>query len=299
MALDVLPPCSEQSLLAGESLNATAIADVNVWLLLEVPGKWEPDIAHHPLDPTTRAWLDAQQARVPRCRTLFVRADRPSETTTLHVATTGAHARIHRFEAPSSAGFAGIDVKHLIDAGSTEAERLGGVAVPSLVLVCTHGRRDVCCARKGVAVFRALDALAPQGTVWQSSHLGGHRFAATLVALPEGLHYGRIEPEDAAPMLDAHAHGRLYRLDRYRGRTHLSMHQQVAEMALRSEHHELRLDSIEPAPGASSGVVRLRTHDGAVHDFEVEVRKDGPLRQASCGSEPPTPGSTAVARRLR
>ena len=33
--------------------------------------------------------------------------------------------------------------------------------------------------------------------MWQSSHIGGDRFAGNVVFLPEGLYYGRVEPAEA------------------------------------------------------------------------------------------------------
>ena len=49
-----------------------------------------------------------------------------------------------------------------------------------LYLVCTHGKRNVCCARLGGPLAQALAARHP-GQVWETTHVGGHRFAANLV----------------------------------------------------------------------------------------------------------------------
>jgi hypothetical protein len=57
------------------------------------------------------------------------------------------------------------------------------------VLVCTHGRRDRCCGSLGIALASEIsaDRLASQGVrVWRTSHTGGHRFAPTVIVLPEG-----------------------------------------------------------------------------------------------------------------
>ncbi|MBW1881098.1 MAG: hypothetical protein JRI25_21740 [Deltaproteobacteria bacterium] len=52
--------------------------------------------------------------------------------------------------------------------------RIGG----PLVWACTHGQRDRWCGRHGGRVFSALrDPLWE--AAWQTSHPGGHRFAAT------------------------------------------------------------------------------------------------------------------------
>lgn len=68
------------------------------------------------------------------------------------------------------------------------------------LLVCTHGAVDSACARFGYPIYRALrqepDARDPvRLRVWQASHFGGHRFAATVLDLPEGRNWAHLEPE--------------------------------------------------------------------------------------------------------
>jgi len=65
-----------------------------------------------------------------------------------------------------------------------------------LWLVCTNGRRDVCCAELGRPVAAALTDRWPTST-WETTHLGGHRFAATLLALPSGIALGRLDADSA------------------------------------------------------------------------------------------------------
>jgi hypothetical protein len=66
------------------------------------------------------------------------------------------------------------------------------------LVVCTHGSRDVCCGRFGYPVYRELKRgyASDELRVWRSSHLGGHRFAPTLMDFPEGRYWGHVE-EDA------------------------------------------------------------------------------------------------------
>ena len=65
------------------------------------------------------------------------------------------------------------------------------------LVVCTHGRHDACCGKFGYPVYETLrreHADADGLRVWRASHLGGHRFAPTLVDYPEGRYWGRLEP---------------------------------------------------------------------------------------------------------
>jgi hypothetical protein len=85
------------------------------------------------------------------------------------------------------------------------------------VLVCTHGRRDRCCGSFGTELWLALDAdgTAPDVELWRTSHTGGHRFAPTMVVLPEGTMWGWLDPDvvrriltRTGPVTDVLAHYR-------------------------------------------------------------------------------------------
>ncbi len=98
-------------------------------------------------------------------------------------------------------------------------------------LVCTNGARDPCCAIRGPAVALALERARP-GQVFECSHLGGHRFAANVLVLPDGLCFGRLDPRAAVALADELEAGRLP-LDHLRGRTAYDSEQQAAEIAAR------------------------------------------------------------------
>lgn len=73
--------------------------------------------------------------------------------------------------------------------------------VPSMrdLLVCTHGTHDGCCATFGFPAYRTLRRLADESNgrlrVWRSSHLGDHRLAPTMIDLPDGRCWARLQPE--------------------------------------------------------------------------------------------------------
>jgi len=77
-----------------------------------------------------------------------------------------------------------------------------------ILLVCTHGRHDRCCAVRGRPVAAAAAELWPEAT-WECTHTGGDRFAANLVVLPDGACYGGLDPADVEPVLRAHLAGRV------------------------------------------------------------------------------------------
>ena len=65
-----------------------------------------------------------------------------------------------------------------------------------MILVCTHGTRDACCAVRGRPIVATLAKAMPD-EVWECTHLGGHRFAGTLLSLPDGACLGRLDPDSA------------------------------------------------------------------------------------------------------
>ena len=108
--------------------------------------------------------------------------------------------------------------------------------------VCTHGRHDACCAERGRPVAAALTASHPDET-WEISHMGGDRFAANMLVLPEGLYYGRMDPGSATQVASLHEQGRVD-ISRLRGRSSRPMAVQYAEIALRRHLEEDGLDAL-------------------------------------------------------
>ena len=266
--------CADLSELAGEPLGATATTAEN-WLLVEVPGTWQRDVADGAGLPdaaahTVRAWLDA----TPSSRLLFLR--RPGRTRigaglafVVHAGETEAGVR--RFELESPAELADVDFAR------------GGKQTSSpLVLVCGHGARDACCALRGTAVYGALADEFDEDQLWLSSHQGGHRFAANVLVLPAGVHLGRLVPSESADVVGRALAGRI-ELTRYRGRSIYPARVQAAELAVR---RELGLDAIGDLELVDDGeTVRFRRPGGQEHAAIVEERV-GPSVPASCGAEP-------------
>lgn len=72
------------------------------------------------------------------------------------------------------------------------------------IAVCTHGSRDACCATFGAPTYLKMHTAArnlPNTRVWRCSHLGGHRFAPTLLDLPSGRSWGLVDDSAARGIL--------------------------------------------------------------------------------------------------
>lgn len=121
-----------------------------------------------------------------------------------------------------------------LESGGDLSAWAGVTMIKSLVLCCTHGRKDKCCAKFGFAAYQALAGTVETQKlpfdVWESSHLGGCRLAASVMIFPSMRKYGRVAPEQVLPLLEHEADGVPY-LPCYRGQSLLTAAQQCAEIS--------------------------------------------------------------------
>jgi hypothetical protein len=180
-----------------------------------------------------------------------------------------------------------LDLDRYEDLLDVDLDALPAETATPMCLVCVHGRRDRCCALHGSAVFRAIQARGVD--VWQTSHLGGHRFAACALWLPEGLMYGRLRAEHAEDFVAARRAGEIGELDLFRGRCSYDCPTQAADIFLRRRLGEQGANAIQwqaTVPESdSTWEARFRSTTG---DEAVRVRLEdtGVERPASCGGEP-------------
>ncbi|HET6834020.1 MAG TPA: sucrase ferredoxin [Acidimicrobiales bacterium] len=286
--------CAPESLRRDEPLIATA-SRVQRWMIVEQPGAWGVDaLAESKLDPDTAAAL-ADAARAHGVRVLLAR--RRANQRRLGAARTVflAHSRAERWWL-EQVDVDPADPKALLrlDLGALAFPEPPGIGAPgpaSLHMVCTNGRHDPCCADFGRPVMRALaEAGAPD--VWECSHVGGDRFAANVVCLPEGIYYGRVEPHRAERLV-ADYRERLLDLAHYRGRSCYGPLVQAAEAFGRAHLGERRIDGMSvlaTGPRADRSVaVRLQQRDGATLEVVVaRDRSEAPV-QMTCHGGPGVP----------
>jgi hypothetical protein len=223
--------CADVSGEASEPLAATA-SRVDRWLLVEYRGLWDRDVLGGSLlSAPLKEHLRDQLAKLGHARLLFVK--RPERR---------AHARRMLYIGSSRPGEERLyaleferheDLLEYDFAGALLDGGTPGVPVEHpLFVVCTHGKRDRCCAKYGRPLYDVLKGKVDPAWVWQSTHVGGDRFAGNVVILPEGLFFGRVGEADLDPVLDDYFGGRIH-LERYRGRSAYTFPVQAAENALR------------------------------------------------------------------
>jgi len=153
-----------------------------------------------------------------------------------------------------------------------------------VVLVCTHGRHDLCCAIEGRPVA-AVAAADPDVDAWECSHLGGDRFAGNLLFLPTGLLFGGLSAADTGPVLAAARDGRVL-LQHFRGRCEDSIPAQAVQWFLMRELGEDRpdrvvVDDARLVPGPA--VVAVARHGADRYRVRLAVGRTEPAR-LTCGA---------------
>ena len=110
------------------------------------------------------------------------------------------------------------------------------------ILCCTDSKMDACCARYGFATWKALKSAADPNVfrVLQSTHIGGCRFAASLLVLPQRERYGRLTPDHVPDFLASLRAGEPY-LPAWRGEPSLEAVAQVADYHTRSYAQKMGL----------------------------------------------------------
>jgi hypothetical protein len=233
--------CSELSRRAGERVYGTASTGA-VWLLVDYPFPWgSKALEESNLTPTIKARIETLIKSVPGSRLLFIKRG------AYCAEKISAFAVRCRERQPFAVSFELPDYRDLpdLDLAAVAAGRVpaGGTAVSEpLFLVCTHGKRDKCCAKYGNALYKQLSESYGE-TVWQSSHVGGDRFAANLVCFPHGIFYAHTTEEDGRRAVEEYRAGRIV-LDKYRGRACYPQPVQAAEYFTRSEAGLVRVDDL-------------------------------------------------------
>ena len=277
--------CSIESIEAHEQLVGTA-PRADVWFLLEYPGRWgNKALKESSIPEEVKAHLNAQLAQIPESRLLLIKQGKPEyEGISLFAALpTAKPSVLYRFRLGDYAELLDLDLAAI---ASQAAAFDAAVTNQPLFVTCTNGLRDQCCALHGVATYGALAAEFP-GVVWESTHHGGHRFAANFLHLPYGISYGRLRPESAPEVLQMALDGKIA-FYHYRGRTIYAEPVQAAEVLLRRGLGIEGVDALSllRSEDLRDGLWRVQ-FAGADQVYEIVLQRaeTGAQIHLSCGEE--------------
>ncbi len=277
--------CAVVARALGESVLGSAPETCDAWLILEHPGPWPaydrpPGMPRDVVDFLDR--LPAYRIRPQLIRRPGARRQVPPHQ--VYVAFSGGA----RGGEPWMEQREIADLRELFDLDLDAVSRgvRPGWGTPRhdpVMLVCTHGKREPCCAQFGRPTVRALHAAYGE-PVWETTHVGGDRYAANLVTLPYGTYHGLVTEPVAVEIGAACLRGEVD-LAHYRGRTGVPSAVQAAEWFVRNHVGAVAVDAVRalshvdrPDGGAT---VDLHTGDRL---FQVSVRTSltGCPRLTSC-----------------
>lgn len=193
------PFCAVANKQSGEDLVGTA-SQYQTYVLIECPTPWSAKaFESKPIPPALRRYV--QRIKAERS-VQFLLVSRGGSTissdTTLIVykqlLTVEGVVKTYR---GCEFRLSGLEqVEACLDA-YWKGDRIGKPIPQTDILICTHGTRDKCCACFGQPFFKNAVRSArlgnlPNTRLWKVSHIGGHRFAPTVITLPDGRYYGRL-----------------------------------------------------------------------------------------------------------
>ena len=232
--------CSTTSQTVSEPLFGTA-PRTDYWILVEYnrpPGA--KAVQESTLPENIKAFLTESAGALPNSRLLLIKQQPTQSDGSIHLflgRSSDHDPALYRFTFGSYEDILSVPIVSILTSSSDEEESR---RIPSMYLVCTNGKRDICCARWGIPVYNAFQQF-PGVNVWQASHVGGHRFAPNVITLPDGIYYGRVSPEDVSEIIRTDQNKEID-LKHYRGRACYPAPAQAAEYFLRRESGQLRIN---------------------------------------------------------
>ena len=229
------------------------------WLLIEHPGPWSVDaIAGSGIDADVLATLTSA-AREHGSRILLIRRYGRTPVASSRAWCVVSREGNCRWGTFQSDGELLAAAEALTDPIPSPPEQPNGRAPDLVLLVCAHGVHDTCCALRGRPVAAALAREWPEAT-WECSHVGGDRFAANLVLLPDGVYYGNLDADSAPGVVRDHLAGEVS-VPYLRGFTGCYPPAQAAIAAL---HEAL-------GPLGARDVQVLATHRTSAHHWQIDA----------------------------
>ena len=282
--------CSAQSQAAAEKTFGTASMG-DAWLLLEYPQPWSARaFRDSALPEVVKVHVTRVLKSVPRSRVLLIKQNREvtGPLSLFVVRSRESLSSILKYEFFEYEQLPDFNLASALAGGSPS----GATPWPGpLYLVCTHGKRDKCCAKFGIPVYKTIRTMVQESSVWHCSHVGGDRFAANVVCFPDGIFYAHVTEETGKVIVEEYDDRRIV-LANFRGRSCYSFPVQAAEFFARRETGFRRIgdlkfltyDPIKP----NEWVVRFLSEvDGKVHQVSLRSDLSGFENRLTCHSSEP------------
>lgn len=239
--------CTSISSSVNEQLFGTA-PRVDHWFLIEYNGNWAYDaFSESNIPQMVKEYINNELQNIENSRIQVIKAENNQDSGPrfYYAHSSEFEPGLYEFQLEQYVDILDIDLVKLSENNGFEEHRSN----KQLALVCSHGSHDRCCGTYGIPVYNKLREQKNFET-WRTSHVGGHRFSANIIMLPEGIYYGRVNGDNLDKITDSHKKKEIY-LDCYRGRSCYTQTTQVSDYFLRN-----------------------KTGEKGIYDIKVEYEKD-------------------------
>jgi len=274
--------CSDLARSENDQLFGT-VKQIRLFIALEYWPSWNSKAVQSDLLPVeVRQFLSGIKQQFPQSRILLIRQreSKDRKPSCFIAIPDGPNSVVYRQQLDCYEDVLSLPFLELA-AGKAALPRLDA----PMFLVCNHGKHDKCCAKYGGPVLTGNSS----EHLWESSHLGGCRFAANMLCLPSGLVFGRVTPEDGARVIREHEAG-LLDLSNFRGRANYSKPAQAAEYFVRREFAIRGIDQLTLRTQTQQNETSWTTvfeNESTLYEVEHTVSKSATPRIVACADTEP------------
>lgn len=216
----------------------------DLWFLVEYSDSWEGKAFEASAIPdSVKSYLKGINIPGSKSRFMLIKQDSSRQRKRLRFfigITASQNPRLYEYRLQKYTDILDIDIPSIAEGDHSDSYAMQD---QPLFLVCTNGRRDLCCARYGPEIYRALTEEMGDA-VWQCSHIGGHNKAPNNLFFPHGVNYGQATPAEIRHLAREYQENRVG-LDNYRGRVCFDPPVQAAEHFWRQSTGIMDLDKMQ------------------------------------------------------
>lgn len=202
--------CAADARIRNEALAGT-VKPTGVYFLLETNameyGGWGMEIVKTASKSGSYAPLLQHLTQVKHSKVLFVRRPLSNQMNFFVAIMNQETPRLYQTELSGYNDLLKVDISSIAADSVPQVNGQPMQEIKELYAVCTNGKHDNCCSTYGIPFFNALVNEAGEDKVWQVSHIGGHRLAATMICFPQGIVYGQLDPLNAEEIVMNHQAG--------------------------------------------------------------------------------------------
>lgn len=306
---DNIVTCAAESRTLNEPLAGT-VKPTGVFFLIETDvleyGGWGNEIVKKIGKSGDFAPYIQHLLSVPESKVLLIRKPQANEMNFFVGITNQALPKMYHARLDSYDDLLKVDLTSVASDAVPQIKGSDMAEIDELYTVCTNGKHDPCCSTYGIPVYNALVQHAEESSVWQVTHIGGHRMTGTLIAFPQGIYYGHLDALNAEEIVTNHRAGYLL-THKYRGRSayahhalEVDAHRAVGavDYHIRESAKQYAIDDLILEQAESMGDMQWRVQfidkRGMSYEAQVTTTMSEP-RQSSCNEAPkPMPVHTVT-----